>query len=220
LTSLNFSIDWQTIKDNYYSQTNTPLRTWFESIDPSLREDIKHEWISDMERLCVSIPFFLWFPTFTSKYGLQNVFSQPSPQVQISLFKIWHFTNGSSVSAIHPPADDLKLLLKGESILATPFRKGREGNDTIKLDDLKKVHQQLNYTNTALTTMATQLNHVAIRIEETKKQVLVPSIPPEGSSYANSVSKPFFKTDSIPKAHEDALTKAWSNNSILNQISE
>jgi len=30
----------------------------------------------------------------------------------------------------------------------------------------------------------------------------------------------FFKTDSIPKAYEDALTKAWSNNSILNQISE
>jgi len=32
--------------------------------------------------------------------------------------------------------------------------------------------------------------------------------------------KPFFKTNSIPKAHEDALTKAWSNNSILNQISK
>jgi len=40
--------------------------------------------------------------------------------------------------------------------------------------------------------MANQLNHVAIRIEETKKQPQVPSIPPEGFSYANSVSKTIF----------------------------
>jgi len=149
-------------------------------------------------------------------------FSQPSLQVQTTLSKFWHLRNGSSVSAIRPSVDDLKLLLKGEPILATPFCKGREGNDTIKLDELKKVHQQLSYTNTALTTMATQLNHVAIRIEETKKQVQVqvPSIPLEGSSYANSISKPLFKTDSIPKKHEDELTKAWSNSSLINQIFE
>ena len=117
------------------------MRNWFESIDRSLREHIKQEWINDMEHLRVSIPFFLWFPMFMSKYELQDVFSQPSLQVQTSLSKIWHFTNGSSVSVIYPPADDLKLLLKGEPILATPFRKGWEGNDTVKLDDLKKVHQ-------------------------------------------------------------------------------
>jgi len=78
------------------------------------------------------------------------------------------------------------------------FRKGREGNDAVKLDDLKKVHQQLDYTNTALTVVATQLNHVAIRVEETKMHVQVPSIPAEDFSYTNSISKPFFKTDSIP----------------------
>jgi len=68
--------------------------------------------------------------------------------------------------------------------------------------------------------MATQLNHVAIHIEETKTQTQVPSIPPEGSSYGNSISKPFFKTDSIPKEHEAALTKTWANNSLTNQIFE
>jgi len=88
--------------------------------------------------------------------------------------------------------EDLELLLQGEAILATPFRKGREGDDMVKVDDLTKVHQQLNYTNTALTTLSTQLNHVSICIEETKKQVQISSNPPESLNYANSMSKPFF----------------------------
>ena len=88
--------------------------------------------------------------------------------------------------------EDIKLLLQGEPILATPFRKDWEEDDIVKVDNLKKVHQQLNYTNTALTTLSTQLNHVAIRIEETKKQVQISSNSPEISNYANSISKPFF----------------------------
>ena len=84
-----------------------------------------------MERLHVSIPFFLWFPTFTFKHGLPNVYSQPSLQVQTTLSRVWHLVKGGSVSTIHLPPDDLKLLLQGEPILATPFRKGRQGDDTV-----------------------------------------------------------------------------------------
>ena len=147
-----------------------------------------------MNRLRVNLAFFLWFPTFASKKGMQNVFSIPSINVQTNLHKIWHFSNGSTLSSVHPPADDLQILLKGEPILATPFRKGREGNDTVKLDDLKKVHQQANYTNTILQTIAEQLNQVSIQIAEAKrKQIINPS-----TSHQDSVSKPFFKTDRLP----------------------
>jgi len=78
-----------------------------------------------MERLHVSIPFFLWFPTFTSKFGLPEIYSQPSLNVQTSLMKVWHFVKGSSVSAIHPPLDNLTFLLEDVALNATPFRKGR-----------------------------------------------------------------------------------------------
>ena len=94
-----------------------------------------------MERLQVNFPFFIWFPTFASKKGIQNVYIVPSINVQTNLLKVWHFQNGSSVSSVHPPQDDIKIILKGEPILAPPFRKGWEGNDTVKLDDLTKVYQ-------------------------------------------------------------------------------
>jgi len=99
LTKSSFSIDWQKLKNDYYSQTNTLLRKWFENIDHTLREQIKNKWITDMERLHVNIPFFLWFPTFTSKHGLPNVYSQPN------LIKKW-------VISMKPlESQTLKLLL-------------------------------------------------------------------------------------------------------------
>ena len=82
------------LKNDYYSATNAVLRTWFEVFDFQLREQIKKEWIADMEHPHVSIPFFLWFPTFTSKFGHPSVYSQPSLHVQTSLARVWHLANG------------------------------------------------------------------------------------------------------------------------------
>ena len=41
LTKIDFSIDWPTLKEDYYSQTNSTLRHWFEVINFGLREQIK-----------------------------------------------------------------------------------------------------------------------------------------------------------------------------------
>jgi len=104
--------------------------------------------------------------------------------------------------------------------MATPFRKGREGNDTVKLDDLRKVHQQANYTNTIVRTITTQLNHVSLRIEATKQPstITMPSTMPS-TSYTDQISKLFFKTDSIPKANKDSFSEAFSNAQFLKIIS-
>jgi len=42
-----------------------------------------------MERLRVSIPFLLWFPTFTSKHGISDPYSKPSLSIQNILYNIW-----------------------------------------------------------------------------------------------------------------------------------
>uniref|UniRef100_A0A7C9DSG7 Uncharacterized protein n=1 Tax=Opuntia streptacantha TaxID=393608 RepID=A0A7C9DSG7_OPUST len=84
--------------------------------------------------------------------------------------------------------------------------------------DLQKVHQQLNYTNTAISTIATQLNHVANRVEATKAQI--PASSGNVENYANSISKPFFKVESVSRKDQDDFTTAFSNTSLLKQISQ
>jgi len=138
--------------------------------------------------------------------------------VQTTLLRVWHLVKGGSVSAIHPPVDNLTFLLEDVAILATPFRKGREGDTTITCADLQKVHQQFNYTNTAISTIATQLNHVANRVEATEEQI--PSASGNADNYANSISKPFFKVESISRKDQDDFTAAFSNASLLKQISQ
>ena len=217
LTRLDFTIDWPLLKEDYYSQQNSALRKWFEVINFDLREQIKKEWIADMERLHVSIPFFKWFPTFTSRFGLPDCYSKPSINVQTTLFQVWHFTKGGSVSSIHPPVEDLKLQRDGVSYVATPFRKGREGDGTATYSDVQKIHQQLNYTNTAMSTIATQLNQVATRLDTPSP---TPSSSKSKETYANSISKPFFKIDNVPRKAQDDFTTAFSNASLINQISQ
>jgi len=56
-------------------------------------------------------------------------------------------------------------------------------------------------------------------VEETKKQIQVPSHTPEGSNYANSISKPFFKVENVPQKDQDSFTQAFSDTSLINQIS-
>jgi len=100
--------------------------------------------------------------------------------------------------------------------LATHFRKGQEGDTIVTCGDLQKVHQQLNYTNTAISTIATQLNHVANRVEETKAQI--PSSSGNADNYANSISKLFFKVESVSRKGEDDFTMTFSNASYLNKF--
>ena len=54
----------------------------FEQIDRRLREKVKQPSIVDMQMLAANIAFFLWFFTFTSQNGLNNVYTLPSTNVQ------------------------------------------------------------------------------------------------------------------------------------------
>jgi len=66
------------------------------------------------------------------------------------------------------------------SYTATPFRKGREGDGTATYSDVQKIHQQLNFTNTAISTLAGQLNYVARRMDDMQTP-----IPNSAGTYAN-----------------------------------
>jgi len=163
----------------------------------------------------MSVFLAFYVPTFTSKFELPEVYSQPSMNVQTTLFKVWYFVKDGSVSAIHPPVSDLKLQLDGVSYLASPFRKGWEGDGTATYSDVQKLHQQLNYTNTAISTLAGKLNHVATRMDDIQT-----TIPNLAETYANSISKPFFKVDGVSRKDQDDFTTAFSNTMLLNQTTQ
>jgi len=105
------------------------------------------------------------------------------------------------------------MLLSTQHLFA---KAGRETAATCV--DLQKVHQQLKYTNTAITTIATQLNHVANRVDASK--ALIPSSSSTVETYANIISKPFFKVESVSRKDQDDFTTAFSNASLRKQISQ
>jgi len=51
LISPNFIIDWPFLKEDYYSTSNASMQQWFKQIDGNLRENVKKEWIANMQKL-------------------------------------------------------------------------------------------------------------------------------------------------------------------------
>ena len=95
--------------------------------------------------------------------------------------------------------------------MATPFRKGREGDGTAIYSDVQKIPQQLNFTNTAISPLAGQLNYVATRMDDMQTPIRNSS-----ETYANSISKPFFKVDGVSRKDQEDFTTAFSNTMLLN----
>ena len=54
----------------------------FKQLDRNLQETVKQAWIVDMQRLAINIRFFLWFLTFTSRKGFNNVYTLPIINVE------------------------------------------------------------------------------------------------------------------------------------------
>ena len=90
----------------------------------------------------------MWFLTFTFTHDLNDVYTMPSLIVQTSLYKTGHPANGSSINVtIHPFTTQPIQIVSQEKVVHTfNFKNAWEGNDTIKLDDLKHVHHQAKET--------------------------------------------------------------------------
>ena len=82
LTNPYFTVNWPFHKEGYYSASNASKRQWFEQIDRNLREKVNQAWIVDMQRLAINVHFFLWFLTFNSQKGFNNVYTLPIINVE------------------------------------------------------------------------------------------------------------------------------------------
>ena len=96
--------------------------------------------------------------------------------------------------------------------------------DTVQLGDIKKVHDQANYTNAVLNTIAEQLNQLNAKTDskkEASKKDMANSNTKPSSSFTESISEPFVKLDSIPTSIIESLPKPKSpNHDLLQRILE
>jgi len=70
-----------------------------------------------MQSLGVSFPFCLWFLTFTSQKGFNNVYALPSINVQTSHIKVWNLADGTSMVSVHPPMHQpMKIFVKEKTV--------------------------------------------------------------------------------------------------------
>ena len=54
----------------------------FKQLNRNLREKVNQAWIVDLQRLAINVRFFLWFLTFTSQKGFNNVYTLPIIHVE------------------------------------------------------------------------------------------------------------------------------------------
>ena len=193
-------------------------------MDQKICEDLKKLWIAEMNRLRVDIPFFTWLELFANHPVLKgNIVTLRSINVQTSLYKTRHPADGHTQVSIHPPNHHIKVFAKDQQVLASPYKKDWEGakDELATLDDLKKVHHQVNFTNTMLQSIAEQLNEVSTKIESQKGKIGLDKASSSTHNLVDNISKPFFKMDTVPKQNEEAfVTKSKENASLLKGITD
>ncbi|KAI5681135.1 hypothetical protein M9H77_02362 [Catharanthus roseus] len=127
--------------------------------------------------------------------------------VHTSLAKKWKLSDGNIITQIHPPCE----------LIASPFKKGKDSNDSINMEDIRKIYHQNNYSNQILHTIATQVDSLSSEIK---------SIPKANTSrFPASYSAPHFQPSSFSKTQEAQLIRPTSSSvsppsPLLHKISQ
>ncbi|KAI5683613.1 hypothetical protein M9H77_04841 [Catharanthus roseus] len=137
--------------------------------------------------------------------------------VHTNLAKKWKLSDGNIITQIHPPLQSLRLDTPEGELIASPFKKGKDSNDSINMEDIRKIYHQNNYSNQILHTIATQVDSLSSEIK---------SIPKTNTSrFPASYSAPHFQPSSFSKTQEAQLIRPSSSSvsppsPLLHKISQ
>ena len=119
----------------------------------------------------MNIPMFTYFDIYAAKNNINYPFAE------ISMFqRDWITTTEKKVVSTHPPLEEIKIIVQGTEVIASPFKKTNPKEDEIRysnLKDIKGLQQQNNFTNQILGTIYSQLDRIEKNIpksKETKKE--------------------------------------------------
>jgi len=93
--------------------------------------------------------------------------------------------------SVHPPTRKPIMIFTQEKTVQTfPYKSGRQRmhTDTAQLGDIKKVHEQANYTNAILNTIVEQLNELNAETAKKDMEALSQNLLPLHNAFQNYLS--------------------------------
>ena len=93
--------------------------------------------------------------------------------------------------SVHPPTHKPIKVFANEKIVHTfPYKSGlqRVDTDTLPLGDIEMVHEQANYTNAVLSTIAEQLSQFNAKTTKKDMEALVQNLLPLHNAFQNHLS--------------------------------
>ncbi|XLT01060.1 hypothetical protein HN51_050411, partial [Arachis hypogaea] len=172
-----FEIDKEWIIQDFNADYNKSLRDWYFT-NHSENEVIRlRELFYDfMKENRISLYFFDWYVNYYSKPD-----KKLCPLTKSTV--VWKTSSGSVIESEYPPKETIKIPIgKDLEVEATPY-KDSNAKGNIEKRDIKKLHQQLNFTNTILDIMKNQLG----RMENMEKVIKV----------EKPIEKPIYKLQSL-----------------------
>ena len=170
---------------------------WFSGFDRNYQEKLVTEWITCMNDNKFDFIFEIWLKYYLEKQGIQNPYEQSQINVQTSLYKKWQLTDGNTVTSIYPPLQSIKIPTNEGEVTASPFKRGKNNNEPVNIEDIKKVYHQNNYSNQMLHTITQQIDHLSTEIKTIQKD--------SNPKFPQSYSTPHFQPTSLPVEYEEKI---------------
>ncbi|XLS98775.1 hypothetical protein HN51_041510 [Arachis hypogaea] len=154
-----FEIDKEWIRQDFNADYNKLLRDWYFT-NHSENEVIRlRELFYDfMKENRISLYFFDWYV---------NYYSKPDKKI-CPLTKstvVWKTSSGSVIESEYPPKETIKIPIEKDLEVEATSYKDSNAEENIEKRDIKKLHQQLNFTNTILKSK------VEAKVEELKEKL-------------------------------------------------
>lgn len=174
MITIEFQIDKELLKKDYFDPSNDIKRDWFlNNFESSKRIEIRETWYSNLRNLKMNIPFFIWFSHYSKIYNVDYPFDHLN--VNTNITKNWKTLDNTEIVDIHPPLEGITFTVNNTAVIATPFKSFTQNNteDTKQSTkrDIKNIQCQNNFTNQILSTIANQLT----RVEDTVNMKTVSS---------------------------------------------
>ncbi|RVX07456.1 hypothetical protein CK203_025224 [Vitis vinifera] len=199
LSDEDFEINKDLLRKDFYSEVNKQRNDWFFSTVPKvIRTIYQEEFYVYLRQEKKNIKFWIWFELFKQEeypdYPCKRINNTSTKA------KIWKTSDNIVIESIHPPEAKIEKNINGTIVTASPFKTKPEDKGTASATDIRRIMEQINYTNMFLITLGNQVNRVEEIIET-----------------QDHLKKPFVKNDNKPLFKPFELSKKFQENPQIDQ---